>query len=173
MLSVSKINSHLGEDSVKVFNFTEFLYGIIGKFDYLQEQNGYEFLIDIDRNLYTRADEEEIGRVIYNLLGNAVSYTGEDKRVYISLKSSLDGTRARLTVRDTGIGIPQSELPHIWDRYYRYKENHSRPVKGTGLGLNIVKIILENHKFDYGVESEEGKGSTFWVDFPAIPSEIE
>ena len=67
----------------------------------------------------------------------------------------------------------KEELPEIWNRYYRVNENHSRPVKGTGLGLNIVKIILENHSFDFGVESEIGKGSSFWVDFPAIPEKIE
>ena len=84
----------------------------------------------------------------------------------------MDGKRVKFSVRDTGKGIEKSELSEIWNRYYRVKENHTRPVKGTGLGLNIVKAILENHSFDYGVESEVGKGSTFWVDFPSIPPEI-
>lgn len=171
VLSVSKITSNVDEINFKVFNLTEFLYGIINKFEYLQETQGYNIMIDVDANLYTRADEEKIGQVIYNLLGNAVNYTGEDKTVYISLKSTLDN-RIKLKIRDTGKGIPKDELPDIWNRYYRAKENHSRPVKGTGLGLNIVKIILKNHSFDFGVESEIGKGSTFWVDFPAVPEEI-
>lgn len=172
VLSVSKVTSKMDEINFKVFNLTEFLYGIINKFEYLQETQGYNFMVDIDANLYTRADEEKIGQVIYNLLGNAVNYTGEDKTVYISLKSTLDD-RIKLKIRDTGKGIPKDELPDIWNRYYRAKENHSRPVKGTGLGLNIVQIILKNHSFDFGVDSEPGKGSTFWVDFPAVPAEIE
>ncbi len=172
VLSVSKVNSNLAETNKKVFNLTEFLYGIINKFEYLQETQGYNIMVDVDANLYTSADDEKIGQVIYNLLGNAVNYTGEDKTVYISLKSQLNG-RIKLSVRDTGKGIAKEDLPEIWNRYYRVKENHSRPVKGTGLGLNIVKIILENHNFDYGVNSELGKGSTFWVDFPSVPADIE
>lgn len=172
VLSVSKVNSNLGEINPKVFNLTEFLYSIINKFGYLQE-NGYNIMVDIDPDRYTCADEEKIGQVIYNLLGNAVSYTGEDKTVFISLKTSMDGKRIKFSVRDTGNGIPKEELANIWDRYYRLEENHVRPVKGTGLGLNIVKVILENHLFDFGVESEKGKGSTFWVDFPSVPSDFK
>lgn len=172
VLSVSKVNSNLGEINAKVFNLTEFLYGIINKFGYLQE-NGYTLMVDIDPDLYTCADEEKIGQVIYNLLGNAVNYTGEDKTVFVSLKTSMDGKRIKLSIRDTGKGISEEELPNIWDRYYRLEETHVRPVKGTGLGLNIVKVILQNHSFDFGVESEKGNGATFWVDFPSVPSDIE
>ena len=129
-------------------------------------------MVDIDANIYTRADEEKISQVIYNLLGNAANYTGEDKTVFISLKTSMDGKRVKFSVRDTGKGIAREELDEIWNRYYRVKENHTRPVKGTGLGLNIVKAILENHSFDFGVDSELGAGSTFWIDFPCVPSEL-
>ena len=128
----------------------------------MQESQGYNFMIDIDPDLYTRADEEKINQVLYNLLGNAANYTGADKTVYISLKSSMDGKRVKFSVRDTGKGIEKDKIAEIWNRYYRVKENHNRPVKGTGLGLSIVKAILENHNFDFGVESEVGKGSTFW-----------
>lgn len=171
VLSVSKVNSNLGNLNPKVFNLTEYLYGIILKFGYLR-QSGYNLMLDIDPDRYTRADEEKIGQVIYNLMGNAVNYTGEDKTVYISLKTSMDGQRIKLSVRDTGKGIPKDEIPNIWERYYRSESNHIRPVKGTGLGLNIVKVILQNHSFDFGVESEEGKGSTFWVDFPCVPANM-
>ena len=173
VLSVSKVSSNLDELNFKVFNLTEYLYGLINKFGYLQETQGYNLMVDIDANLYTRADEEKIGQVVYNLLGNAVNYTGEDKTVYISLKSNLAGDRIKLKIRDTGKGIAKEDLPEIWNRYYRVKEDHSRPVKGTGLGLNIVKKILENHKFDFGAESEKDKGSTFWIDFPAVPADID
>ncbi len=173
VLSVSKVNSHMDEINFKVFNLTEFLYGIINKFEYLQETQGYNLMVDVGASLYTRADEEKIGQVIYNLLGNAVNYTGEDKTVYITLKPNLSGDRIKLTIKDTGRGIAKDELSDIWDRYYRLKETHSRPVKGTGLGLNIVKVILQSHSFDFGVNSEPGKGSEFWVDFPSVPEEIE
>ena len=156
-----------------VFNLTDLVYGIIDKFGYLQESQGYSIMVDIDPNTYTRADEEKINQVLYNLIGNAANYTGADKTVFVSLKVSLDGKRVKFSVRDTGKGIPKEALPEIWNRYYRVKENHNRPVKGTGLGLSIVKAILENHAFDFGVESDVGKGSTFWVDFPAVPDTPE
>ena len=173
VLSVSKLQANMSELKLKVFNLTELVYGIINKFGYLQETQGYSFMLDIEPNLYTRADEEKISQVIYNLLGNAANYTGDDKTVYISLKSSMDGKRVRFSVKDTGKGISKEDLAEIWNRFYRVKESHNRPVKGTGLGLNIVKAILENHSFDFGVESKIEMGSLFWVDFPCVPAEIE
>lgn len=172
ILDASKVSAGLSELNKKVFNLTEFLYGIINKFSYLQETQDYRIFVDIDPNLYTVADEEKIGQVIYNLISNAVNYTGEDKKVFISLKDCPEEGRLKFSVRDTGKGISKEELEHIWDRYYRSKDAHLRPVKGTGLGLNIVKLILQAHSFDYGVTSEEGKGSTFSVDFPAVSPNI-
>lgn len=169
ILNASKVSSGLSELNKKVFNLTEFVYGIINKFGYLQETQGYKILVDIDPNLYTVADEEKIGQVIYNLVSNAVNYTGEDKTVYISLKDCPERGRIKFAVRDTGKGITEEELEHIWDRYYRSKDAHARPVKGTGLGLNIVKIILQAHAFDFGVTSQPDVGSTFYVDFPVMP----
>lgn len=170
ILITSKIRSGLGQLNKKVFNLTEFLYGIIAKFGYLQETQGYKIMVDVDPNMYTLADEEKIGQVIYNLISNAVNYTGEDKTIYISLKYSAEDDRIKFAVRDTGKGIDEEEKKHIWERYYRSKDSHTRPVKGTGLGLNIVKIILNAHSFNFGVNSEEGKGSVFYVDFPAVSS---
>ena len=108
----------------------------------------------------------KIGQVLYNLIGNAVNYTGEDKRVLVSLKG--EGEVFRFAVTDTGAGIKQEELADIWDRYYRSSEAHKRPVQGTGLGLSIVKTILERHGFRFGVESEPEKGSTFFVFFSLV-----
>lgn len=169
VLNMSKISSDINQINKKVFNLTDFLYGIMKKFEYLRDMQGYTFMIDIDPDLYTCADEEKIGQVLYNLISNAVNYTGEDKTVYVSLKYEPERGRIKFKVRDTGKGISKEDLPAIWDRYYRVKEQHARPVKGTGLGLAIVKTILEKHSFDFGADSELGKGSEFWVDFPEVP----
>ena len=109
----------------------------------------------------------KIDQALYNLIGNAINYTGEDKLVYVQLKKSSEET-FRFAVTDTGKGIKQEELAEIWDRYYRSSEAHKRPVQGTGLGLSIVKTVLEIHRFEFGVESEVGKGSTFYVEFPCV-----
>lgn len=167
ILSTSKITAGLEQFNKKVFNLTELLYGVINKFDYLQETQGYTIMVDVEAELYTLADEEQIYQVIYNLVSNAVNYTGEDKTIYVSLKYNAEVQRIKFAVRDTGKGIEEEELAHIWDRYYRSKDSHLRPVKGTGLGLNIVKVILQKHGFDFGVNTKQGEGSTFYVDFPS------
>ena len=153
-------------DSLKIsnFNLSEFVHTVLERFDYLTETQGFCIVRDIEDELYTEADQEKIEQVVYNLVGNAINYTGEDKKIAVGLKRTEQGLR--LTVTDTGKGIPPEEVDTIWDRYYRSAETHKRPIKGTGLGLSIVKTILLKHGFDFGVESEVGKGSTFYVVFP-------
>ena len=164
ILNLSKIRS--GMDTLKLtsFNLSEFVHTVLERFGYLAETQGYMIERDIEDELYTEADIEKIEQVVYNLVGNAVNYTGEDKHIRVGLRRTEKGLR--LTVTDTGKGIPPEEVETIWDRYYRSSETHKRPIKGTGLGLSIVKTILLKHRFDFGIESEVGKGSTFYVLFP-------
>ena len=165
ILNLSKIRS--GMDTLKItnFNLSEFVHTVCERFGYLSETQGYIIERDIEDELYTEADMEKIEQVVYNLVGNAVNYTGENKKITVSLKKA-EGGKIRFSVTDTGKGIPPEEIDTIWDRYYRSTETHKRPIKGTGLGLSIVKTILIKHDFEYGVESEVGKGSTFFVIFP-------
>ncbi|MGN1103294.1 MAG: ATP-binding protein [Candidatus Coproplasma sp.] len=173
ILNTSKISSGLQNLNIKVFNLTDLIYSVINKFTYLQDTQGYSIMVDVDPNMYTSGDEEKLYQVIYNLVSNAINYTGEDKTIYVSLKYVPQSDCINFSVRDTGKGIEEEELAHIWDRYYRSKDSHTRPVKGTGLGLNIVKLIMESHKFGYGVNSKEGEGSTFYLNFPHVPSTPE
>ncbi len=165
ILNLSKIRS--GMDSLKIenFNLSEFVHTVIERFDYLCETKGYVIEREIEDELYTEADMEKIEQVVYNLVGNAVNYTGDDKKIRVGL-ARAEGGKLRFTVSDTGRGIPEEERKTIWDRYYRSSETHKCPIRGTGLGLSIVKTILIKHGFDFGVESEVGKGSTFYVIFP-------
>ena len=72
----------------------------------------------------------------------------------------------RLTIHDSGKGIAPEELPLIWNRYYRTQETHKRAIIGSGLGLSIVRSILEKHNVPFGVESKEGEGTSFWFELP-------
>ncbi len=111
------------------------------------------------------ADVMRISQVLYNLIGNALTYTGSDRKVLIHL--CLKADFAEVSVTDTGKGIAPEELEHIWDRYYQGK-NHKRAAVGSGIGLSIVKSVLEAHRKEqgdgirYGVESTLGYGSRFW-----------
>lgn len=167
LLDLSKIRSGIAELNLEEIDTSLFVREILERFDYVKDTQGYAFEVEIESGLYTRADRVKIGQALYNLIGNAVNYTGEDKRVRVSLKRTGENV-FRFSVQDTGEGIKAEELSVIWDRYYRVSETHKRPVSGTGLGLSIVKVVLERHGFFYGVESEIGKGSTFYVDFPIV-----
>ena len=107
------------------------------------------------------ADETKIEQVIYNLINNAVNYTGEDKKIKLQLKDKDKYIRAEII--DSGKGISKEMLPLIFDRYYRDKKAE-REIVGTGLGLSIIKEIMKFHGYPFGVNSIEGKGSTFWFE---------
>ena len=99
-------------------------------------------------------------QVIYNLINNAINYTGDDKKVFI--KVSKVKKEYLVEIKDTGKGIKKEEIPYIWDKYYKKDKKHQRNVVSTGIGLSIVKEILTKHKFDYGVKSVPKKGTTFY-----------
>ncbi len=171
VLDLSRLQAGIDEIERTVFNLTEDVYAVVGRFGYLTETQGYTVDAEIDDDIYTYAGKARVEQVLYNLIGNAFNYTGEDKKVTVRLKK--EGTCAHFEVSDTGKGIPPEELDTIWERYYRSSEMHKRPVQGTGLGLSIVKNVLLKYNIPFGVRSEEGKGSCFWVDFPLPPDETK
>ena len=164
VLDLSKISSGIQPMQLKLANVSGCVCDALRRFEYLIETQGYVFETEIEDGLFATVDELRLGQAIYNLIGNAVNYTGEDKRVIVRLKRETEGFR--FSVADTGAGIPEEELGDIWERYYRSSSSHKRPVQGTGLGLSIVKTILEKHQLEFGVSSKVGKGSTFYVCFP-------
>ena len=168
VLDLSKVRAGLESFEPQAFDMSTYLLGILERFSYLKEaQYGYQIQTEIEKELITCVDKIKIGQALYNLIGNAVNYTGEDKKVFVRLKKETDGI-FRFSVTDTGDGIKEEELSEIWERYYRSTDTHKRPVKSTGLGLSIVKTVLEYHRLQFGVESEVGKGSTFYVLFPIV-----
>jgi signal transduction histidine kinase len=115
-----------------------------------------------------RADPILMDRVVENLLSNAVKHTPEGTRVTLTA-TSRDG-RATISVSDDGPGIPETELPHLGDRFFRGGDPATRHTRGTGLGLAFVREILRLHGTDLEIESEPGKGSRFWFELPVSRS---
>jgi signal transduction histidine kinase len=115
------------------------------------------------------SDENRILQVLYNLVNNAVTYTGADKRVQVR-QLIIDG-RVRIEVSDTGEGIEEDKLDLIWDRYYKVDKVHRRAAMGTGLGLSIVKAIMNMAGGTCGVRSAAGLGSTFWFELELYDAE--
>ena len=104
-------------------------------------------------------------RALFNLLENAVKYNKHGGKVQIAV--SLRGYNTIIHISDTGIGIPNEELPHIYEPFYRIDKSRSRDIGGSGLGLSIVKTIIEKHNGNIAVQSEPGVGTTFDVLFPS------
>lgn len=145
------------------FCLTWTIRSIMTRYAKLTEQEGYQIIFKPSDEAWVFADEMKVQQVIYNLINNAITYTGEDKTVAVLQK--IERGCVRIEVKDTGVGISKEELPFIWDRYYRGGK-HKRATIGSGLGLNIVKTILEHHGLAFGAESTEGNGTTFWFEVP-------
>lgn len=169
MLDLSRIQSGTAQLNPSVFDLEDKAKVILGRFHALSERDGYVFRLESGGALPVYADEQKIEQVIYNLIGNAVNYTGPNKTVTVRVGRANGNVRFEVT--DTGPGIPQEELGMIWERYYKTDRTKARAVVGTGLGLSIVRGILEAHGARYGVESTVGKGSTFWFELklPSTP----
>ncbi len=160
ILELSKIEAGEKVFEFKAFNICNTVTKILERFSVMTEQ-GYTFELDSPETVYVLGDEGRIEQVIYNLLSNAINYTGDDKKVRVHISKTFES--ARIEIIDSGEGIPESELANIWDRYYRSK-THIRSSVGTGLGLSIVKSILIAHNADFGIESTLGVGSDFWFE---------
>ena len=114
-----------------------------------------------------RMDENAMTLVLLNLIDNAVKYAPDGKEVDVRLMRSPGGVS--LSVRDHGAGIPAEELPRIFERFYRAQAARDRNVRGSGIGLALVKHIVEAHGGRLSVESRLGNGATFTVVLPAAP----
>jgi two-component system phosphate regulon sensor histidine kinase PhoR len=115
------------------------------------------------------ADEEAVDQILDNLVDNAVKYTPENGRISVRWRS--DDGQVYLEVEDTGIGIPEHDLPHIFERFYRVDKARSRELGGTGLGLSIVKHLVQAMHGTVRATSRPGKGTTFSVHLPRAPVE--
>ena len=162
ILTLTKVESNLDNLSKSEFDLINLIKRIVKQHNIYVIRDGYsiEFIHDNIDKLVINADKKKIEQVIYNLLNNALNYTGEDKKVIIKVED--DDKDYTIMVIDSGKGIDKKEIDHIFDRYYRSKKNHKRYVYGTGLGLSIVKNILLLHNYPYGVKSIKNKGTTFY-----------
>jgi two-component system sensor histidine kinase SenX3 len=119
------------------------------------------------QRLTVLGDRRQLVAAVYNLLDNAVKYS--PARSVVEVRGRPDGDRVELSVRDSGIGIPEEDLEHIFERFYRVDNARAKYLGGTGLGLAIVRHVVGNHRGEVRVKSEEGKGSTFVLRLPAGP----
>lgn len=160
ILDLSSIQSNIYEINREKLDLNKLILEILKRYKYLEEKEGYKFIFEKVDNIIVNADKKKLEQVIYNLINNAIKYTGKDKMVTIKL--TKEKKRVKVSIIDTGKGIDKKEIKYIWDKYYKVQKKYERNIVGTGLGLNIVKNILEKHNYEYGVISEKKKGSEFY-----------
>jgi signal transduction histidine kinase len=142
-------------------NLSKLLRDMGKNFDVLTQQQHIEFVTAIAPGVMIRGRADAIEDLVTNLVSNAVKYMSPAgvRRIELGLRGST------LTVSDTGIGIPQDDVPHIFERFYRARNHRG---EGTGLGLAICQTIAEMHRATLTVESAEGSGTTFSIMFPPL-----
>ncbi|MFZ5817736.1 MAG: two-component system histidine kinase PnpS [Bacillota bacterium] len=137
----------------------------VGRLAQKAETNGIELTMEVPAGLPAiPGDRDRLAQVLINLVDNAVKYTPAGGQVKVTARD--EGSQVRISVADTGVGIPQLDLPRIFERFYRVDKARSRATGGTGLGLSIVKHIVEAHRGSITVQSQVGVGSTFTILLP-------
>ena len=166
LLNLSKLEDNKETLDITEFDLVELINNIIKKYDIIKETENYKFILDLPKKTLVSGDINKISQVIYNLINNAINYTGDDHKVTIEVKEKKK--TYLVSIKDTGKGIKETELNNIWDKYYKNEKNHKRNKVGTGIGLSIVKNILDKHNFKYGVKSTLNKGTTFYFEITKI-----
>ena len=164
LLEISRIQGGISQRHDEAFVMEEMVKETVERYRRLKEGGGFVFLCNAEGETRVIGDKSKILQVLCNLLNNAINYSGEKKQIELSVLH--DGDAVRVEVKDYGMGIPEKDLPNVWQRYYKVDKVHRRSSVGSGLGLSIVREILEMHYARYGVTSKVGEGSVFWFSLP-------
>lgn len=160
ILELSKIQANKTELNSEQFDLVDELTNILKRYEIIKETENYKIITEMPEHAMVLADKKKINQVLYNLINNAINYTGDDLTVKIKIRENKKNYLVE--VIDSGKGIKSEDLINIWDKYYKKEKNHKRNIVGTGLGLSIVKGILEAHNFKFGVRTKLKKGTDFY-----------
>ncbi len=159
VLEYSKLNQKTYKLNIVQYDIVDMLKDIVDIYSYRAQTEGKEIRYQGATSAFIFADAGLIERVLHNFISNALLHTSQGQNIVASVEILEDG-KIKVAIRDYGSGIAKEDIKHIFDRYYRSRKDTGK--QGTGLGLTIVKSILENHGFEYGVNSELGEGSEFY-----------
>lgn len=163
LMEISKLETGELKSDIEPFYLYEIVHDVVDSLQYKAERDGINIqLHGFDKNLQVKADKNQIKQVLINLIENGVKYNVPNGKVEIGVEEyKKDRNRVVLTVKDTGIGIDESDLPRVTERFFRVDKSRSRERGGTGLGLAIVKHIMEAHGEQLYYESKVNEGTTF------------
>jgi signal transduction histidine kinase len=169
LLDLSRVEAGLAPGKRTAINLTNVARQVRDTFNIRAAQAEVTLKLESDPNLpAVMGNEDQVRRVLYNLVENAIKYTPAGGQVEMLIRSGPKEKTVRFLVRDTGPGISPEHLVRVFERFYRAETSQARPgtTRGSGLGLAIAKSIVESHGGEIGVSSEVGNGATFWADLP-------
>jgi len=161
ILHLSQLQSGNIELNLNCLGINDLVDNVVKRYELLSRQTGVAVILEHSGKAEVEADGARVEQVLYNLINNAFNHTPAGGTITVR---NIDlSEKVRIEVSDTGSGIPEEEITHIWDRYYKAERTAANKV-GTGLGLAIVKALLEAHGAAYGVESSKDVMTTFWFE---------
>jgi two-component system phosphate regulon sensor histidine kinase PhoR len=159
ILEFSKMEKGRPEYHFVSSDLASIVIGAVSEMSHWFEREGFEIISELDENIYADVDPGKMKQVIENLFSNAIKYSTDTKKLFIRL--FRDSDHAYIEVEDRGIGIPEDKLSLIFEPFYRIGQEEG--ASGTGLGLTVVKEIIEAHNGKVSVTSKIGKGSKFVI----------
>ncbi|MEE0808660.1 MAG: HAMP domain-containing sensor histidine kinase, partial [Acutalibacteraceae bacterium] len=165
MLSLSRLESSEFTPQYEKFDFREQILTVVISQEQRITQNNIEIIgLDELPEVTVNADKDLIYRVIYNLVDNAIKFTGTKGKISFDVKT--DAKNVTFKIKNTGVGIPKSDLPLVFDRFYKVDKSRSYNKESTGLGLYMAKRIIQNHGGSISVSSVENAVTTFEFTLP-------
>ena len=164
LLELTKLDSQGIRVSLQSRDINPLLESVVSKLRFNARAKKITIETDFEPLFPIRIDSELISKVLSNLIDNAIKYSPENTTVFLATRET--GDRVTVTIRDEGPGIPESEIPNLFSRFYRIKNDQNYRVKGTGLGLYLSKYFIEAHQGTIEVQSKNGAGTTFTLTLP-------
>ena len=164
LLTLNQLEFGSDEVEFERFDVVGLVRGVIASCDILIQQAGAEIDFIADETAYVWADEFKTEQVVRNYLTNAIHHVENEKRIEVRVIKETD--KVRVTVFNSGKPIPEEDVPKLWDKFYKVDKAHTREYGGNGIGLSIVKAIMESFHQKYGVNNFDN-GVEFWFELDA------
>lgn len=169
-MEVTKLDDHRIAENPVLIELNEFLTNAVNDFTPMAIKKQLRLVLDLENSdinpkLYVQVDKDHLYEVMQNLIENAIKYTKQGE-IHVGVKTGLE--TLQIYVKDSGIGITVDDLPHLFQKFYRADNSDTREIGGTGLGLYLTKVLVDNMQGRISVESQLGVGSTFFVELPRL-----
>ncbi len=171
LMEISRLETGELKSDIEILNLWDLINEVVESLTYKAEKEEVNIIIhEIDKNLQIRADKNQLRQVLINIVENGIKYNMKGGKVEIGVKYADNQEKIYLFVKDSGIGIDETDIPRVTERFFRVDKSRSRERGGTGLGLAIVKHIIEAHGETLSIKSEPNKGSVFSISLSKIAS---